>query len=55
VIDDEDETACPACGEADADLCACCDCGTELCVDCSIYGRCDSCDCDFLVNGDDDE
>lgn len=53
--DDEDETACPACGEHEADLCACCDCGTEICVDCSIAGRCESCDVGRLACESDDD
>jgi hypothetical protein len=53
--DDDDETTCPACGEEEADVCNCIDCGAELCVDCAVGGRCDSCDCDFLADSGDDE
>lgn len=51
--DDNDSLAeCPNCGESDADLCGCIDCGTGLCCNCAVSGRCDSFDCDFLVEDD---
>lgn len=52
--EDDDETRCPACGEAEADLCSCVDCGAELCCDCAVNQRCDSCDVDFLAGVDDE-
>jgi len=49
---------CPNCGgsgEDRGDPCSCVDCGTELCCNCAVNQRCDSCDCDFTVESSESE
>lgn len=51
--DDVCECVCPNCGESGedrGDFCACVDCGTELCSNCAVNQRCDSCDCDCEID-----